>query len=870
MTKNSRKILIAAIVIVALPLLGLVALPFLLSGDSLRPALLAQLQARLHRRVAAGDIQVKTFPLALRVGDLRIGQAEGIVSQRPFVEAKEVFVAVELWPLLRKDVVIKSVGLKSPRIEIVHSPSGAWSYDTGAESGGQTSDSTSLTLDELTIEDGQVAIDDQRAAKPRDIYEHIDLDLKNFGPNRRASLTGDVRLDRMAAVLTIQSDFETGPAVSAKGTLTLTSARTKDPLNVTFDVRRADARSPVRIQQLEARIGSLSASAGGFVDLEATPPAFELQVKTATAPIADLMRLAALYGATFPADLKIDGNLQADVRITGTTEMPLVAGKIQATKAQITAKELAEPVRASELVLNFTPESATTQPFVIETGATKLTAQATITGYSSEKPRWNATLQTSGARVEELLRIASAYGVKPSGLNGTGGLDLDMKVSQSDKTVSYSGSGALRNVSLTSPDLPKTLTVAAAAIKFSDDRIVLDGLDAGMGSMHWKGSLSLKDFERPDLQFNLHFDQVNVEEVSRMVASPSGQSGAAQTGKAQTDKAKSDKGKTPKGAAKQQPQGVSLNRITAKGTITVDRLLYQQTTLTNLNAKLDLQNGILKLDPVTSGIFGGQETGTVTADLREASTHYNVKVKLTNVDSNQLLSSTSSVKDIVSGPLSGNFDLRFVSNEDQNIASTLNGTAQMQMGPGRISGVQILNELANIGRFLGYTRKQEAYTNINKLSGSLNIHDGVATTNDLLMDLGGGTLTGSGTLGLADQSLKLKVTATLTREYTQKNGFAQAGGLLSTVLSNRRGDLVLPILVSGTFSQPRFAPDAEQMAKLKLSGLFGAGGGSVQGLIETLTGKPPDPNAKPGEKPPQDPMSDLLNQLLKKKDQKKQ
>ena len=217
-------------------------------------------------------------------------------------------------------------------------------------------------------------------------------------------------------------------------------------------------------------------------------------------------------------------------------------------------------------------------------------------------------------------------------------------------------------------------------------------------------------------------------------------------------------GKADKGAAKQQ-RGGSLDRITAKGVIAIDKVLYQQTALTNLKATLDLANGVLKLDPVTAGIFGGQEAGAITADLREASPPFTIKVKLTNVDSNQLLSATSSVKNIVSGPLSGNFDLRFISKENQNIATTLNGVAQMQMGPGRIAGVQILNEMASIGRFMGYTNKQEAYTNINKVSGSLNIQNGVATTNDLLVDLGGGTLAGAGTMGLVDQTLKLKVTS---------------------------------------------------------------------------------------------------------------
>ena len=135
-------------------------------------------------------------------------------------------------------------------------------------------------------------------------------------------------------MLKIQSDFETGPAVSAKGDLTLTSDRSKDPLNVTYDVRRANATSPVIIQQLEAKIGSLSASATGSVDTQTTPSPLQIHAKTASAPIADLMRLAALYGAKLPADLKIDGNLQADVQITGTTDKPLLAGKIEATKAQ--------------------------------------------------------------------------------------------------------------------------------------------------------------------------------------------------------------------------------------------------------------------------------------------------------------------------------------------------------------------------------------------------------------------------------------------------------------------------------------------------------------------------------------------------------
>ena len=171
--RNSRKLLIGALVVVALPLLALAALPFLLNGNSFRPTLQAQMEQRLHRPVTVGDIQVKTFPLALRISDLRIGQPAGIVSKLPFVEAREIFVAIALWPLLRKEVVINAVRLRSPRIELVRDPAGTWSYETGPSTGAQTASSGTLTLDQLTIEDGQIALEDQKAGKPRDVYDTL-------------------------------------------------------------------------------------------------------------------------------------------------------------------------------------------------------------------------------------------------------------------------------------------------------------------------------------------------------------------------------------------------------------------------------------------------------------------------------------------------------------------------------------------------------------------------------------------------------------------------------------------------------------------------------------------------------------------------
>jgi uncharacterized protein involved in outer membrane biogenesis len=316
----------------------------------------------------------------------------------------------------------------------------------------------------------------------------------------------------------------------------------------------------------------------------------------------------------------------------------------------------------------------------------------------------------------------------------------------------------------------------------------------------------------------------------------------------------------------------SIKNITATGAVRIDKIQYEQIVLSNVKATVGLANGVLKLDPLTAQLFGGQESGAITADLGAATPAYTIKAKLTNVEANQLLSATTSVKNVLSGPLSGNADLQFLSKPNEDIAKTLNGRLQVQMSQGRLAGVNILNEVANIGRFLGYAKKPEVFTNIVKLGGTLNIQNGLASTNDLLMDLGGGTLTGAGTMGLVDQSLKLRITAVLGKDFAAKNIPGQVGGLLSTVLANQQNELVVPMLVSGTFAQPRFAPDAEQFANLKLRGLLPTANNpaaltsGIKGIVEAIKGK--QSGAKSGDAV-QDNILNLFDQFRKKKDDKK-
>jgi hypothetical protein len=65
----------------------------------------------------------------------------------------------------------------------------------------------------------------------------------------------------------------------------------------------------------------------------------------------------------------------------------------------------------------------------------------------------------------------------------------------------------------------------------------------------------------------------------------------------------------------------------------------------------------------------------------------------------------------------------------------------------------------------------------------------------------------------------MKVTAVLSSEYTQRVGGSRVGGFMNTALANQQGELVVPLLVTGTMASPKFAPDVQRIAEMKVKNL---------------------------------------------------
>jgi AsmA protein len=222
---------------------------------------------------------------------------------------------------------------------------------------------------------------------------------------------------------------------------------------------------------------------------------------------------------------------------------------------------------------------------------------------------------------------------------------------------------------------------------------------------------------------------------------------------------------------------------------------------------------------------------------------YTLSSDFKNVDANKLLSAVSATKSTIYGPLAANVNGTFRGGPSDQMARSLDGTLSLDLRNGRIEGFSLMQELGTLGRFLNIPGPAKSHTDVTQLSTKFQVKDGVARTDDLRAILDSGTVSGAGTVNLVSQALDMKLTVVLSKEISQSVGGSGIGGFLNTALANRQGELIMPVIVTGTVQHPKFVPDAEKIARLRLQNVLPAATDSkgVEDLLQNLFHKPKKP-----------------------------
>jgi uncharacterized protein involved in outer membrane biogenesis len=789
-----------------------------------------------------------------------------------------------------------------------------------------SSGSGGFSLGALKITDGQIAVTDNQKHQSRAVYDHIDVTLANFAPGKPFSLylaahlpgngaqtfsingdggpvnnadlastpfKGTAKFNEVSlesaqkflnssalagtdAVISGSTDISNASGnMSASGSLKLDKTVVRGvevgyPITADFDVSDNLNTDVIQIRKCGLKLGATPLSVNGTVDSHPATAVVDVNLSTSNASIQDAARLAAAFGAAFSPNATIAGQVTANVHAQGPTSNMAFNGNVSARNLEMTGKQIPQPVRVPAIDLTMTPQQIQSNTFTATSGSTSLAIQMTLTQYASVSPSVDATVKTVNGKVNELISIAQAYAVSAAeGMSGSGNITLDVHATgpvKNTDAMKFSGSGALQNASLKRRSLTQPLNIHSANLQFTQNSVNITNLGVSLGSTNANGDLSVANFQAPHLTFALNADKLNVTELEQITAGTTPQKTAP---KKRADVSWSLVSNADAAPAAQP--GV-LQTATGNGTVAIGTIIYEQTVLTNVHSNVSLNRGVIQLNPLTSQVYGGQQSGSITVDTRPNPMTYAVNAKLTGVDANKMLSATSSVKDTVYGTLGATPNITFSTPASGDVAETLNGTMLMTLANGKIMKLDLPGELAKIGKFGGVSPK--GYTAVRQMSGTYNIHNGVAQTSDTKAAFDIGNMSADGSINLVSQALNMHVTAVLNKNFSQSVGGTGVGGYLNTALANKNGELVLPVLITGSMDHPMVAPDVQQIAKMKLNNLLptagallnGKGGSNLGALGGILAGGHQQQPAKAGQpsqkQQPANPVGDALNSIL--------
>ena len=809
-----RKVAIL-VVAVALVVGGLLlALPHIVDANHYHSQVQRELQSRLNRSVEFKQLSLGIFPLRMKAGNVVIGEDPRFHSSLPFAQVVELDLRVRLFPLLRGQLDITSLEMKRPAISLIRNPQGIWNFATLASAAvpapiaapppqpptqqGQTPPSPAapapaqpqypappapapaavlqangMVLNEVKIKDGQIAITDYRKGEPRVVYDHIDVTLKDYAPDRPFSLDLTAHLP-------------------GNGSQRLRLRGTGGPVaNAEF----AGMPFKGRLQVDEVSL----ASAGRFLN---------------SGTLRDSEGL--LSGAT---DLSSSGGTMS------------ASGSLKLTSAVIRGVPFSSAISADfDLSDDLSHDRIQIRKCALKLGSTPIVISGTV----DKSAGVDLSLEVAKGKVDDLLDVAKVYGV-PEDVGGSGEVAFDLHVSgpvKPEDQLAVIGSGKLRKALLRTPSLSKPVSIQNADMQFSQGSVKLTNLTASLGSTNARGRVSISNFRMPRLTFALSADKINVSELEQII-------GKVDREKApQKHRANASWNLVPRADASPapQPRPGFLQTVTGSGTIAAGTIVYQRTVLTAVRSDVTLNHAVIELNPITSQVFGGQESGSITVDTRARPMTCAVKARLSKVDANQVLSSISSVKDKLYGTLNAATDVTFATPPSGDIMPTLNGSVIVSLADGKLMKLDLPAELAKIGKFGGVTPK--GYTAISQMSGSFTLRNGVAQTNDMKGALDIGTMSANGSMNLLNQELEVHVIAVLNRQFSQSIGGTAVGGYLTTALSNKDGELVLPVLITGMMNRPLVAPDLQQIARMKVQNILnGKGGGkNLGGVLRDLLG----------------------------------
>ena len=199
MTKR-RKIVVTLIVIVACVLIAAIFLaPIFLNLDHYRPQIISYFEQSTGKKVEIERLAISFFPqTTIHIQNFDV-KSPPLFPPSYILKVPQADVVVDFWPLLHRNIVIRSLVLQEPVINLVSDPDGPWNFENP-----QTQNSKNLfplgIIDKMVMTRGQLIVSNLLPSdaqgpvflEAHDIYSELDrVDLAAIVNPASPSLAGE-------------------------------------------------------------------------------------------------------------------------------------------------------------------------------------------------------------------------------------------------------------------------------------------------------------------------------------------------------------------------------------------------------------------------------------------------------------------------------------------------------------------------------------------------------------------------------------------------------------------------------------------------------------------------------------------------------
>jgi AsmA protein len=258
-----------------------------------------------------------------------------------------------------------------------------------------------------------------------------------------------------------------------------------------------------------------------------------------------------------------------------------------------------------------------------------------------------------------------------------------------------------------------------------------------------------------------------------------------------------------------------LRKLTLDTKVTVGQVKIHGGKLENVQMQLTAKNGLFKISPMSVDLYQGNMSSSAIVNVQGQEPVTEVDMKASAVEVGPLLQDFMK-KDILEGTLVSEFSLKMKGDTPESIKKTLNGQGEMIFQDGAIVGIDLAGMVRNAKASFGLAEKttEKPRTDFAELRAPFTLTNGLFNTPETSLLSPLIRVTVSGSANLVTEALDMRVRPKFVATLKGQGDTEQRSGLM------------VPVLVTGTFTSPKFSPD--------LAGLVEGGLPDVETLKKTL------------------------------------